>query len=152
MEEKDAQPTERTAENLMRIVKKNRFKNLGELHKEWTEAGFKASRATTHRRVQGFGYSCWLGPKSSFCESLFFFFFFSFNILILFHTFSKCALLQSYQFISVYICIYVCVCACARMCGCLFCTPDILESHPLIAAHLFSDQWLICSLYHQKIH
>ncbi len=23
----------------MRIVKKNRFKNLGELHKEWTEAG-----------------------------------------------------------------------------------------------------------------
>ncbi len=29
----------------MRIVKQNRFKNLGELHKEWTEAGFKASRA-----------------------------------------------------------------------------------------------------------
>ncbi len=29
----------------MRIVKKNRFKNLGELHKEWTEAGVKASRA-----------------------------------------------------------------------------------------------------------
>ncbi len=23
----------------MRIVKQNRFKNLGELHKEWTEAG-----------------------------------------------------------------------------------------------------------------
>ncbi len=35
----------------MRIVKQNRFKNLGELHKEWTEAGVKASRATTHRRV-----------------------------------------------------------------------------------------------------
>ncbi len=32
----------------MRIVKQNRFKNLGELHKEWTEAGVKASRATTH--------------------------------------------------------------------------------------------------------
>ncbi len=31
--------------SLMRIVKKNRFKNLGELHKEWTEAGVKASRA-----------------------------------------------------------------------------------------------------------
>ncbi len=31
----------------MRIVKQNRFKNLGELHKEWTEAGVKASRATT---------------------------------------------------------------------------------------------------------
>ncbi len=34
----------------MRIVKQNRIKNLGELHKEWTEAGFKASRATTQRR------------------------------------------------------------------------------------------------------
>ncbi len=29
---------------IMRIVKQNRFKNLGELHKEWTEAGVKASR------------------------------------------------------------------------------------------------------------
>ncbi len=36
----------------------NQFKNLGELHKEWTEAGVKASRATTHRRVEEFGYSC----------------------------------------------------------------------------------------------
>ncbi len=36
----------------MRIVKQNRLKNLGELHKEWTEAGVKASRATTHRRVK----------------------------------------------------------------------------------------------------
>ncbi len=42
----------------MRIVKQNWFKNLGELHKEWTEAGIKASRATTHRRVKEFGYSC----------------------------------------------------------------------------------------------
>ncbi len=42
----------------MRIVKQNWFKNLGELHKEWTEAGVKASRATTHRRVKKFGYSC----------------------------------------------------------------------------------------------
>ncbi len=32
--------------------------NLGELHKEWTEAGVKASRATTHRHVKEFGYSC----------------------------------------------------------------------------------------------
>ncbi len=55
---------------------------MGELHKEWTEAGVKASRATTHRRVKEFGYSCrqrrltwakekknWTvahGPKSSF--------------------------------------------------------------------------------------
>ncbi len=44
--------------SLMRIVKQNRFKNLGELHKERTEAGVKASRATTHRRVEEFGYSC----------------------------------------------------------------------------------------------
>ncbi len=42
----------------MRIVKQNQFKNLGELHKEWTEAGVKASRATTYRRVKEFGYSC----------------------------------------------------------------------------------------------
>ncbi len=42
----------------MRIVKQNRFKILGELHKEWTEAGVKVSRATTHRRVKEFGYSC----------------------------------------------------------------------------------------------
>uniref|UniRef100_A0A9J7XQI9 Transposase Tc1-like domain-containing protein n=1 Tax=Cyprinus carpio carpio TaxID=630221 RepID=A0A9J7XQI9_CYPCA len=44
--------------SLMRIVKQNRFKNLSELHKEWTEAGVKASRATTHRHVKEFGYSC----------------------------------------------------------------------------------------------
>ncbi len=42
----------------MRINKQNRFKNLGELLKEWTEAGVKASRSTTHRRVKEFGYSC----------------------------------------------------------------------------------------------
>ncbi len=42
----------------MRIVKQNRLKNLGELHKELTEAGVKASRATTHRRDKAFGYSC----------------------------------------------------------------------------------------------
>ncbi len=29
----------------MKIVKQNQFKNLGELHKEWSEAGVKASRA-----------------------------------------------------------------------------------------------------------
>ncbi len=40
--------------SLMRIVNQN----LGELHKEWTEAGVKASRATTHRHVKEFGYSC----------------------------------------------------------------------------------------------
>ncbi len=50
--------TNREKCSLMRIVKQNRFRNLGELHKEWTEAGVKASRATTHRRVKDFGYSC----------------------------------------------------------------------------------------------
>ncbi len=49
--------TNRENRSLMRIVKQKRFKNLGELHKEWTEAGVKASRATTHRRVKEFGYS-----------------------------------------------------------------------------------------------
>ncbi len=50
--------TNRENRSLMRIIKQNRFKNLGELYKEWTEAGVKASRATTHRRVREFGYSC----------------------------------------------------------------------------------------------
>ncbi len=65
----------------MRIVKQNQFKNLGELHEEWTEAGVKI-KSTTHRRVEEFGYSCYQrrltcakrrrtgllpsGPKSSF--------------------------------------------------------------------------------------
>ncbi len=50
--------TNRENRSLMRIVKQNRFRNLGELHKEWTEAGVKASRATTHGRVKEFVYSC----------------------------------------------------------------------------------------------
>ncbi len=44
--------------NRERIVKQNRFKNLGELHKEWIEAGVNTSRVTTHRRVKEFVYSC----------------------------------------------------------------------------------------------
>ncbi len=51
VEEKDSQPTERTAA-------RKKIKNLGELHKEWTEAGVKASRTTTHRRVKEFDSSC----------------------------------------------------------------------------------------------
>ncbi len=43
--------TNRENRSLMRIVKQNRFKNLGELYKEWTEAGVKAD-------VKEFGYSC----------------------------------------------------------------------------------------------
>ncbi|KAK3529541.1 hypothetical protein QTP70_032062 [Hemibagrus guttatus] len=50
--------TNRENRSLMRIVKQNPFKNLSELHRKWTEAGVKASRATTHRRVKEFGYSC----------------------------------------------------------------------------------------------
>ncbi len=50
--------TNRENRTLVRIIKQNPFNNLGELHKEWTEAGVKASRATTHRRVKEFGYSC----------------------------------------------------------------------------------------------
>ena len=50
--------TNRKNRSLERLVKQNRFKNLGELQKEWTETGVKASRATTHRRVSEFGYSC----------------------------------------------------------------------------------------------
>ncbi len=42
--------TNRENRSLMRIVKQNQFKNLGELHKEWTEAGVKASR-TPHTDV-----------------------------------------------------------------------------------------------------
>ncbi len=34
------------------------YEDYKQLHKEWTEAGVKASRATTHRRVKEFGYSC----------------------------------------------------------------------------------------------
>ncbi len=50
--------TNRENRSIMSIFKQTRFKNLGELHKEWTEAGVKASRTTTHRRVKEFGYSC----------------------------------------------------------------------------------------------
>ncbi len=50
--------TNRENRSLMMIVKQNKFKNLCELHKEWTEAGVKALRATTHRRVEEFVYSC----------------------------------------------------------------------------------------------
>ena len=44
--------------SLERIVKRSPFKNLGEIHKEWTAAGVSASRATTHRRVQDMGFNC----------------------------------------------------------------------------------------------
>ncbi len=39
-------------------MKQNSFKNVGEIHKEWTAAGVSASRTTTHRRMQDMGFSC----------------------------------------------------------------------------------------------
>ncbi len=35
----------------MRILKQNRFNNFGELHKEWTEAGVKASHTDVSRHL-----------------------------------------------------------------------------------------------------
>ena len=43
---------------LERIVKQSPFKNVGEIHKEWTAAGVSASRTTMHRRMQDMGFSC----------------------------------------------------------------------------------------------
>ena len=40
------------------IVRKSPFKSVWELHKEWTEVGYTASRATTHRRIQEMGFKC----------------------------------------------------------------------------------------------
>ena len=44
--------------SIERIVNQKSLKKLGELHKEWTEAGVSAPRATTHRRIQDTGYNC----------------------------------------------------------------------------------------------
>ncbi|KAL1246915.1 hypothetical protein QQF64_034713, partial [Cirrhinus molitorella] len=43
---------------LERIVKQIPFKNVGEIHKNWTATGVSASRTTTHRRIQDMGFSC----------------------------------------------------------------------------------------------
>ncbi len=50
--------SDRDNRTLERIVKQNPFKNVGEIHKEWTAAGVSASRTTTHRRMQDMGFSC----------------------------------------------------------------------------------------------
>ncbi len=34
------------------------IQELGELQKEWTKVGVKALKATTHRRVKEFSYTC----------------------------------------------------------------------------------------------
>ncbi len=48
---------------LENTVKQSRFKHLGELHKEWTEAGDSASRVTTLRHLQEKGYKPLLKQK-----------------------------------------------------------------------------------------
>ncbi len=40
-------------------------KHLGELHKEWTEAGVSASRVTTLRRLQEKGYQATSEPETT---------------------------------------------------------------------------------------
>ena len=39
-------------------MRKRPFKSVGELHKDWTEAGVSASRATTHRQICEMGFKC----------------------------------------------------------------------------------------------
>lgn len=48
--------TKRDDRTLERTVKKDRFGNVGEIHKKWRQTGVGASRATTHRRLQEMGY------------------------------------------------------------------------------------------------
>ncbi len=48
---------------LENTVKQSRFKLLGELHKEWTEAGVSASRVTTLRHLQEKSYQPLLNQK-----------------------------------------------------------------------------------------
>ncbi len=49
---------------LENTVKQSWFKHLGQLHKEWTEAGVSASRVTTLRRLQEKGYQATSEPET----------------------------------------------------------------------------------------
>ncbi len=49
---------------LENTVKQSRFKHLGELHKEWTEAGVSASRVTTLRHLREKGYQDTSEPET----------------------------------------------------------------------------------------
>ncbi|XP_073501769.1 uncharacterized protein [Phyllobates terribilis] len=51
--------------SLEEIVKTRPFKNLAEIHKEWTAAGVIASRATLHRRIQDMGYPGHVKPRKT---------------------------------------------------------------------------------------
>ncbi len=55
---------------LENTVKQSWFKHLGELHKEWTEAGVSASRVTTLRRLHEKGYQATSGEKELDCCSV----------------------------------------------------------------------------------
>ncbi len=46
----------RDERKLQNTVKQSQLKHLGELHKDWTEAGINASRVTTLRHLQEKGY------------------------------------------------------------------------------------------------
>ncbi len=50
---------------LENTVKQSWFKHLGELHKEWTEAGVSASRVTMLRHLQEKGYQATSEPETS---------------------------------------------------------------------------------------
>ncbi len=50
---------------LENTVKQSWFKHLGELHKEWTEAGVSASRVTTLRHLQEKGYQATSEPETT---------------------------------------------------------------------------------------
>ncbi len=50
---------------LENTVKQSWFKHLGELHKEWTEAGVSASRVTTLRRLQEKGCQATSEPETT---------------------------------------------------------------------------------------
>ncbi len=57
--------------NVENTVKQSWFKYLGELHKEWTEAGVSASRVTTLRRLQEKGYQAlFLGSRGLMVREL----------------------------------------------------------------------------------
>ncbi len=47
-----------------KYCQQSRFKHLGELHKEWTEAGVSASRVTTLRHLQEKGYQATSEPET----------------------------------------------------------------------------------------
>ena len=55
--------------HLERIVKKGGFRSVGEIHKEWTEAGVNASGATTRRRILDMGFKCRIPLVKPFLNS-----------------------------------------------------------------------------------